>query len=37
VRLAGKATLTPGAQAVAVADRSKLHVFAPDGRRRLDA
>ncbi len=37
VRLAGKATLTPGAQAVAVADRNKLHVFAPDGRQRLDA
>jgi sn-glycerol 3-phosphate transport system ATP-binding protein len=37
VRLAGKATLAPGARAVAVAERGKLHVFTPDGRRRLDA
>ena len=37
VRLPGAAAPAPGEAAVAVADRKKLHVFAPDGRRRLDA
>jgi sn-glycerol 3-phosphate transport system ATP-binding protein len=37
VRLPGQTAPAPGEQAVAVANRSKLHVFAADGRRRLDA
>jgi sn-glycerol 3-phosphate transport system ATP-binding protein len=37
VRLPGTTAPAPGAEAAAVADREKLHVFAADGRRRLDA
>ncbi len=37
VRLPGQRVPSPGDHAVAIADRSKLHVFAADGRRRLDA
>jgi sn-glycerol 3-phosphate transport system ATP-binding protein len=37
VRLPGQAVPAPGDQAVAIASRSKLHVFAADGRRRMDA
>jgi sn-glycerol 3-phosphate transport system ATP-binding protein len=37
VRLPGQTVPAPGDQAVAVASRGKVHVFAPDGRRRLDA
>jgi sn-glycerol 3-phosphate transport system ATP-binding protein len=37
VRLPGARVPAPGDHAVAVADRSKLHVFAADGRRRIDA
>jgi sn-glycerol 3-phosphate transport system ATP-binding protein len=37
VRLPGARVPSPGDQAVAIADRSKLHVFAADGRRRIDA
>jgi sn-glycerol 3-phosphate transport system ATP-binding protein len=37
VRLPGARVPSPGDHAVAIADRAKLHVFAADGRRRLDA